>query len=76
VDALLLRAAKQIGKEWRGNRGATFSYQTEANGKIGTGHGKVGRVMRRQRDGSWKFAWVMGLPETNAFAAPVSEPCG
>jgi ketosteroid isomerase-like protein len=65
----------QIDGDWAFEWGY-FSYQTEANGKVGTGQGKVMRVMRRQRDGSWKFARVMGLPETNASAAPVSKPCG
>ena len=53
-----------------------FSYQTESNGRVQTGRGKVMRVMRRQRDGSWKFARVMSFPETNASAAPVSKSCG
>jgi hypothetical protein len=36
----------QIDGDWAFEWGS-FSYQTEANGKVGTGHGKVMRVMRR-----------------------------
>ena len=65
----------QIAGDWAFEWGY-YSYQVEVNGKTETSQGKVMRVMRRQRDGSWKFARVMGFPEANASAAPVSRPCG
>jgi len=64
----------QIDGDWAFEWGY-FSSQVEVNGRTETSQGKVMRVMRRQRDGSWKFARVMGFPETNASAAPVSRPC-
>lgn len=37
--------------------------------------GKVSRIMKRQPDGSWKFASVMVMPEKADSAAPVAHPC-
>lgn len=37
--------------------------------------GKVMRIMKRQPDGSWKFARVMGFVERNASDAPLANPC-
>jgi ketosteroid isomerase-like protein len=37
--------------------------------------GKVMRVMKRQSDGSWKFARVIVFDEKNESAAPMSDPC-
>jgi ketosteroid isomerase-like protein len=37
--------------------------------------GKVLRVMKRQSDGSWKFARVIVFDEKNESAAPMSDPC-
>ena len=37
--------------------------------------GKVLRVMKRQSDGSWKFARVIVLPEKADSAAPMAHPC-
>jgi ketosteroid isomerase-like protein len=65
----------QIAGDWAFEWGYG-SFTIEVNGKREIGYAKVMRVMRRQPDGSWKFARVMGFPETNASAAPVSKPCG
>jgi len=62
----------QIAGEWAFEWGY-FSYRNSAEPKAG--RGKVLRVMKRQADGSWKFARVMGFPETNESAAPLSHPC-
>jgi hypothetical protein len=37
--------------------------------------GKVMRILKRQPDGSWKFARVMGFVERNESAAPLAHPC-
>jgi len=64
----------QIAGEWAIEWGY-FSYKSSTNGKISTGRGKVMRVMKRQPDGSWKFARVMGVLEKLESAAPVAHPC-
>lgn len=64
----------QIHGDWAFEWGY-FSYKTEANGKTEIGQGKVMRVMRKQPDGSWKFARVMGLQDKDKSDAPVSKPC-
>jgi len=64
----------QIAGDWAFEWGY-FSYKSSTNGKTVTGRGKVLRVMKRQPDGSWKFARVMGFPEKVESAAPVSHPC-
>jgi hypothetical protein len=64
----------QIAGDWA-FEWAYGSYTTSKDGKRTTLHGKVMRVMKRQADGSWKFARVMGLPDSNASAAPVAHPC-
>jgi ketosteroid isomerase-like protein len=60
----------QIAGEWAFEWGY-FSYKNAQNGK--PTRGKVLRVIKRQADGSWKFARVMGLTE-KASAAPMSHP--
>ncbi len=51
------------------------SYETAtSHGKV-IQRGKVMRIMRRQRDGSWKFTHVIGLADTIPSAAPVKHPC-
>jgi ketosteroid isomerase-like protein len=37
--------------------------------------GKVLRVIKRQSDGSWKFARVIDFPEKVDSAVPMSHPC-
>ncbi len=62
----------QIAGDWA-FEWSYFSYRDTAEPK--PVHGKVMRVMKRQSDGSWKFARVMGFPEKDPAAAPVSHPC-
>ena len=64
----------QIAGDWAFEWGYG-SYKISKDGKTLIGHGKVMRVMKRQTDGSWKFARVMGLTGDSASAAPVTYPC-
>jgi ketosteroid isomerase-like protein len=62
----------QIVGDWAFEWGY-FSYKESANSK--PGRGKVLRVIKRQPDGSWKFARVIGFTEKLDSAAPMSHPC-
>jgi ketosteroid isomerase-like protein len=62
----------QIAGDWAFEWGY-FSYKESANAK--PGRGKVLRVIKRQPDGSWKFARVIGFTEPVESAAPMSNPC-
>jgi hypothetical protein len=62
----------QIAGDWAFEWGY-FSYKESANAK--PGRGKVLRVIKRQPDGSWKFARVIGFTESLEPAAPLSHPC-
>src|SRR5438045_4366650 len=62
----------QIVGDWAFEWGY-FSYKDSSNPK--PMRGKVLRVMKRQTDGSWKFARVMGYNEDKQAAAPMSQPC-
>jgi len=62
----------QITGDWAFEWGY-FSYKESAKSK--PGQGKVLRVIKRQKDGSWKFARVIGFTENEQSAAPVSDPC-
>jgi ketosteroid isomerase-like protein len=62
----------QIDGDWAFEWGY-FSYKASAGTK--PGRGKVLRVIRRQPDGSWKFARVMVFGEKLESAAPMSQPC-
>jgi ketosteroid isomerase-like protein len=64
----------QIAGDWAFEWGY-FSYKASANSKPITGRGKVLSVLKRQPNGSWKFARVMVLIEQLESAAPVSHPC-
>src|SRR5437588_1561108 len=50
-----------------------LSYKDSSNPK--PMRGKVLRVMKRQPDGSWKFARVIVFNENKESAAPMSDPC-
>jgi ketosteroid isomerase-like protein len=50
-----------------------ISYRDSSNPK--SMRGKVLRVIKRQPDGSWKFARVIVFDETKESAAPMSNPC-
>ena len=62
----------QIAGDWAFEWGY-FSYKESANSK--PGHGKFLRVIKRQPDGSRKFARLMGFPEPVDAAAPMSHSC-
>ena len=62
----------QIAGDWAFEWGY-FSYKESGNPK--PARGKVLRVIKRQPDGSWKFARVIGFPEQLEAAAPLSHPC-
>jgi len=62
----------QITGDWAFEWGY-FSYKESSDAK--PGRGKVLRVIKRQSDGSWKFARVIGFPEKLESAAPMSHPC-
>ena len=62
----------QIAEDWAFEWGY-FSYKDSSNPK--PMRGKVLRVMKRQADGSWKFARVIGFNEDKQAAAPMSQPC-
>jgi ketosteroid isomerase-like protein len=62
----------QITGDWAFEWGY-ISYRDSSNSK--PMRGKVLRVMKRQPDGSWKFARVIVFNEEKESAAPMSNPC-
>jgi ketosteroid isomerase-like protein len=62
----------RIAGEWAFEWGY-ISYKDSSNPK--PMRGKVLRVMKRQSDGSWKFARVIVFDEHHESAAPMSNPC-
>ena len=62
----------QIVGDWAFEWGY-FSYKDSSNPN--PMREKVLRVMKRQTDGSWKFARVIGFNEDTQAAAPMSQPC-
>src|SRR5215472_5395114 len=50
-----------------------FSYKEFAKSK--PMHGKVLRVIKKQPDGSWKFARVMAFVDKAESAVPISDAC-
>ena len=62
----------QIAGDWAFEWGY-FSYKN--SGEPQAVRGKVLRVIKRQPDGSWKFARVIGFTEKSESAAPISHPC-
>jgi len=62
----------EIAGDWAFEWGY-FSYR--GRGDKEAGRGKVLRVIKRQPDGSWKFARVIDFPEELPSAAPMSHPC-
>ena len=57
----------QIAGDWAFEWGYG-SLKTSKDGKGSIGYGKVLRVMKRQSDGTWRFARVMGAFEPSASA--------
>jgi len=62
----------QIAGDWAFEWGY-ISYRDSSNAK--PMRGKMLRVMKRQPDGSWKFARVIVFNEEKESAAPMSNPC-
>jgi ketosteroid isomerase-like protein len=62
----------QIAGDWAFEWGY-FSYKGSGDSK--PERGKVLRVIKRQQDGSWKFARVMVFTEKLESAAPLTHPC-
>src|SRR5437667_5214563 len=62
----------QIAGDWAFEWGY-LSYKDSSNPK--PMRGKVLRMMKRQPDGSWKFARVIVFNENKESAAPMSDPC-
>ena len=56
----------QIAGDWAFEWGYG-SYKISKSGKESILYGKVMRVMKRQSDGTWRFARVMGLLSPSAF---------
>lgn len=64
----------QIAGDWA-FEWAYFSYKTSKDGKVSVGYGQGLRVMKRQADGTWRFARVMSLPASSASAVVLKHPC-
>ena len=65
----------QIAGDWAFEWGYG-SYKSSKDGKASIGYGKVLRVMKKQSDGTWRFARVMGLLAPSASAVGVLQhPC-
>ena len=62
----------QIAGDWAFEWGY-FSYREMSD--TAAIRGKVMRILKRQPDGAWKFARVMGFVERNESAAPLTNPC-
>jgi len=65
----------QIVGDWAFEWGYFSGKSAEPSGKVAIFYGKVMRVMKRQPDGSWRFARVMGLPASSASAVVLKHPC-
>jgi ketosteroid isomerase-like protein len=51
------------------------SYKTSKDGKVSIGYGKGVRVMKRQSDGTWRFARVISQTSPSASAVVLQHPC-
>lgn len=54
---------------------AYFSGKISKDDKVSIIYGKVMRVMKRQPDGTWRFARVMGLLAPSASGVVLQHPC-
>jgi ketosteroid isomerase-like protein len=52
-----------------------FSYKIAKGDKTSIQYGKSMRVMKRQSDGTWRFARVMSLPASSASGVVLKHPC-
>lgn len=64
----------QIAGDWA-VEWAYGSLKTSKDGKVSIQYGTVMRVMKRQSDGTWRFARVMFLPASSASAVVLKHPC-
>ena len=64
----------QIAGDWAFEWGYG-SYKIAKGNKESIQYGKVMRVMKRQSDGTWRFARVMGLLDSSASAVVLKHPC-
>jgi len=64
----------QIAGDWAFEWGYG-SYKIAKGDKVSIFYGKVLRVMKRQPDGMWRFARVMGLLDPSASAVVLKHPC-
>ena len=51
------------------------SYKSSKDGKVSIGDGKGVRVMKKQSDGTWRFARVISLLAPSASAVVLQHPC-
>jgi ketosteroid isomerase-like protein len=64
----------QIAGDWAFEWGYG-SYKTAKGDKVSVQYGQLMRVMKRQSDGTWRFARVMGVPASSASAVVLKHPC-
>ena len=64
----------QIAGDWAFEWGY-FSGKSAKADKVSIFYGKGLRVMKRQSDGTWRFARVMGLLAPSASAVVLKHPC-
>ena len=64
----------QIAGDWAFEWGY-FSGKSAKADKVSIFYGKGMRVMKRQRDGTWRFARVMSLLAPSASAVVLKHPC-
>ena len=64
----------QVAGDWAFEWGYG-SYKIEKGDKVTVQYGQLMRVMKRQSDGSWRFARVMGLPAESPAAVVLKHPC-
>src|SRR5215470_8038572 len=65
----------QITGDWAFEWGYFSGKSAEPAGKVSIFYGKAMRVMKRQPDGTWRFARVMGLLAPSASAVVLKHPC-
>ena len=64
----------QIAGDWA-FEWAYGSLKTSKDGKVSIQYAKLMRVMKRQPDGTWRFARVMALLAPSASAVVLQHPC-
>src|SRR5262245_4371319 len=65
----------RIAGDWAFEWGYGSIKTAKAPNKVSIQYGKVMRVMKRQPDGTWRFARVMGLLDSSASAVVLKHPC-